>query len=335
LNYFEFGEPVQSEIVTLIRSSDGIPSAGSYDFIADIGYYQGDDIMVVMWKSVYNLLKITFPAESPDLLCSDPQIFNNYTISQPSLTPDVPVENVGLIAVWTDMRNGQGGESSIRYKYVYTAQNETGIEVCVSELNGSSEPDIAISPDRILFLAWQADGPFNESYAVFYENNYGDFDADGMNDAWEDYYGFSRYNPDDALMDTDNDGLINLYEYKYGMPTDWDALPLPLWDDLSVFVEYNVNYTDIWNIYTSLDANEWAAILEQYQAYYFGDLQADPSDVEDYYSLYHVYWNGTDPTLKDSDGDGLWDGVNPATGGGEDVNCNGNFGENVFEIWTP
>lgn len=43
-----------------------------------------------------------------------------------------------------------------------------------------------------------------------------DTDNDGMPDAWEERYGFNPYNPSDAVMDVDNDSITNLKEYQQG-----------------------------------------------------------------------------------------------------------------------
>jgi hypothetical protein len=43
-----------------------------------------------------------------------------------------------------------------------------------------------------------------------------DTDGDGMPDAWETAYGFDPFNPQDAALDSDNDGLTNLQEFHAG-----------------------------------------------------------------------------------------------------------------------
>lgn len=43
-----------------------------------------------------------------------------------------------------------------------------------------------------------------------------DTDADGMPDAWEERYGLNPYDPNDATLDADDDGVTNLSEYKDG-----------------------------------------------------------------------------------------------------------------------
>ncbi len=43
-----------------------------------------------------------------------------------------------------------------------------------------------------------------------------DTDNDGMPDAWEERYGFNPYDPSDAVLDGDDDSITNLEEYQQG-----------------------------------------------------------------------------------------------------------------------
>jgi len=53
-----------------------------------------------------------------------------------------------------------------------------------------------------------------------------DQDEDGMPDAWEEYYGLDPRHPNDAALDSDNDGYSNLEEYNSGTsPDDKDDHP--------------------------------------------------------------------------------------------------------------
>ena len=43
-----------------------------------------------------------------------------------------------------------------------------------------------------------------------------DSDSDGMPDTWEKHYGFDPFDPSDAALDADHDGVTNLEEYRAG-----------------------------------------------------------------------------------------------------------------------
>jgi hypothetical protein len=47
-------------------------------------------------------------------------------------------------------------------------------------------------------------------------NDLDDTDNDGMPDTWEERYGFNPYDPSDASLDADQDGVTNLEEYQQG-----------------------------------------------------------------------------------------------------------------------
>ena len=52
----------------------------------------------------------------------------------------------------------------------------------------------------------------------------GDTDGDGMSDGWEVHWEFQPKNSSDALLDPDNDGLINLYEFNNSNIEDFDNI---------------------------------------------------------------------------------------------------------------
>jgi hypothetical protein len=56
----------------------------------------------------------------------------------------------------------------------------------------------------------------SEEKAFWVAQNLNDTDNDGMPDLWELRYGLNPYEPDDALLDPDNDGIANLQEYQQG-----------------------------------------------------------------------------------------------------------------------
>jgi hypothetical protein len=55
-----------------------------------------------------------------------------------------------------------------------------------------------------------------EEKTFWITNDKNDTDNDGMPDLWEQRYGFNPYDPSDASLDADQDGVINLEEYKEG-----------------------------------------------------------------------------------------------------------------------
>jgi hypothetical protein len=65
---------------------------------------------------------------------------------------------------------------------------------------------------------------FNE---IFFTHTYplsNDTDGDGMPDGWEIHYSLNATDPDDRLLDLDNDGLQNLQEFWNGTnPRRWDT----------------------------------------------------------------------------------------------------------------
>ncbi len=55
-----------------------------------------------------------------------------------------------------------------------------------------------------------------EEKTFWITNDLNDTDSDGIPDGWELRYGFDPYDPIDAGLDADNDGLTNLQEYRQG-----------------------------------------------------------------------------------------------------------------------
>jgi hypothetical protein len=55
-----------------------------------------------------------------------------------------------------------------------------------------------------------------ENQTFWITTDLNDTDADGMPDTWEERYGLNPYDPGDATLDADNDGVTNRAEYKEG-----------------------------------------------------------------------------------------------------------------------
>lgn len=75
-------------------------------------------------------------------------------------------------------------------------------------------------------LMWASNALAETSVPV---NSMADSDNDGMPDEWEIKYGFQPNDPSDASLDYDCDGLSNLEEYKAGSnPLVADRPPMPM-----------------------------------------------------------------------------------------------------------
>jgi len=55
------------------------------------------------------------------------------------------------------------------------------------------------------------------------DNTGDDLDGDGMSIEWEDRYGLNDLNPNDAFLDSDDDGLLNLWEFEMGERNPMDS----------------------------------------------------------------------------------------------------------------
>ena len=158
-----------------------------------------------------------------------------------------------------------------------------------------------------------------------------DTDADGMWDGWEWLYGLNPLNPLDANADNDNDGVINRLEYNNtaagpymevdnitsshpnNNDTDGDGL-LDGQELFNYLTDPTSNDTDGdgmpdgWEVKYGLNPLDSAdALLDIDNDSFDSDWNGNITDSEIYSNLYE-YWNGTNPTNGDTDGDGMPDG---------------------------
>ena len=158
-----------------------------------------------------------------------------------------------------------------------------------------------------------------------------DTDADGMWDGWEWLYGLNPLNPLDANADNDNDGVINRLEYNNtaagpymevdnitsshpnNNDTDGDGL-LDGQELFNYLTDPTSNDTDGdgmpdgWEVKYGLNPLDSAdALLDIDNDSFDSDWNGNITDSEIFSNLYE-YWNGTNPTNGDTDGDGMPDG---------------------------
>lgn len=168
---------------------------------------------------------------------------------------------------------------------------------------------------------------FDEINATFTDPLNPDNDGDGMDDNWEiTYFGDTSQ---DGTWDSDGDGLTDLQEFNFGsypvlFDSDFDGLndfeetaiygtdPLKAdtdGDGVSDFEEIFVYGTDPLSGTTGSDS-DGDGMDDAWEIMYFGDLSRDGSADGDFDSLsdFDEYNLGTNPTLPDTDSDGLLDG---------------------------
>jgi len=167
----------------------------------------------------------------------------------------------------------------------------------------------------------------------------GDTDGDGMPDGWEVHWDLQPLNSSDSMIDSDNDSLINLYEYDNSLVEGFDdnvfsadnitgSNPLLkdtdgdlILDGEECFEGENGYITDPSNPDSDGDgmSDGWEFMFELDPfdpADASDDLDDDGWDfnrngtIEQWekFTNYEEYLNGTDPRNNDTDGDGMPDG---------------------------
>jgi len=91
----------------------------------------------------------------------------------------------------------------------------------------------------ILLLNENEEKTDDESVEFWITTDLEDTDNDGMPDWWEEKYGFDPFNPADATEDEDDDGYTNIEEYEEG--TD-PLKPLSLLERIAIKSKENWIY---------------------------------------------------------------------------------------------
>jgi len=152
-----------------------------------------------------------------------------------------------------------------------------------------------------------------------------DDDGDGMSDVWENTYGLLSLDPTDAVLDADNDGLLNVDEFRLGAnPTasnsDGDSFidgadNCPTTDNEDQEDYDSDNIGDLCD--SDADGDGMSTAWESLHGLNnnLDDSGLDPdldglTNIEEYNNDYYAPFNdSTDPFNEDTDGDSVLDGV--------------------------
>jgi len=129
---------------------------------------------------------------------------------------------------------------------------------------------------------------FAEIFIYHTDPNNWDTDGDGMSDGWEIWYGLNATNPNDRFEDPDHDQLVNLDEFLLGTnPRKWD--------------------TDLDGMPDGWEAKYGLNPLNPADAQMDSDVDKTGRPRPDGLINLFEYYNNTDPTNGDTDGDHLND----------------------------
>ena len=209
-----------------------------------------------------------------------------------------------------------------------------------------------------------ADGlPYGIEFLINTQPQDWDSDNDGLPDGWEWQYGLdplSSTGENGSTGDPDSDGLTNLNEYLYGIPSGWDepsttnvldngvwwngTIPVSNWDEESAMQVIQGSGSDgadedpVGNICTDTFDNDHDGMVDSNDPDFDGDADCSSND-DDGDGL-----EDEDPNGWDTDGDGMPDGWEAANGLDPTSNSNqdGTFGDpdldglsNIYEYVNP
>ena len=205
--------------------------------------------------------------------------------------------------------------------------------------------------------------PYGVEFLINTQPQDWDSDNDGLPDGWEWQYGLdplSSIGDDGPTGDPDSDGLTNLNEYLFSIPSGWDepstqnvldngvwwngTIPVSDWDEESAMQVIQGAGSDgsdedpVGNICTDSFDNDHDGMVDSNDGDFDGDADCSSNDddgdgIED-----------EDPDGWDTDGDGMPDGWEAANGLDPTSNSNqdGTFGDpdsdglaNIFEYVNP
>ena len=149
-----------------------------------------------------------------------------------------------------------GGSAPFSYQWRFNGTNITGA-TNVTFVRSNLQPTHA---GNYILVASNAAGSATSSVATLTVTN-PDSDGDGLPDWWELAYNLNRFDPNDAALDSDGDGMSNLQEFRAGTnPTNAaSVLKLSLTSftplRLQFVAQSNLSYSVQWH--TNVASNSW------------------------------------------------------------------------------
>jgi len=237
-------------------------------------------------------------------------VANNYQYGLEALA----YNDSDLIALKHDYVNNQW------IKQLYTVNKTSAESTFISEFSKAGiDWTFGISADKNSQLWAQSNSKIysldqaSSLQSVVFNHNLGaqtiavvaihDSDNDGLSDYWEDKYGFDKNNANDADLDSDNDGLSNLAEYQAKTnPLEFDTDG----DGLSDGEEINQYLTDAINADTDDDGLTDGEELNTYNTDPL-NIDSDNDGLADGWEVSYNYdpLNDNGEASLDEDGDGL------------------------------
>ena len=231
-------------------------------------------------------------------------------------------------------------------------------------LSGIASMQIAVLEVSATSTDQDADGlPYGIEFLINTQPQDWDSDNDGLPDGWEWQYGLdplSSSGDNGSTGDPDSDGLTNLNEYLYGIPSGWDepsttnvldngvwwngTVPVSNWDEESAMQVIQGSGSDgadedpVGNICTDTFDNDHDGLVDSNDDDFDGDADCNSND-DDGDGI-----SDEDPNGWDTDGDGMPDGWEAANGLDPTSNSNqdGTYGDpdsdglsNIYEYVNP
>ena len=235
---------------------------------------------------------------------------------------------------------------------------------CLLLMSGIASMQITVFEVSATVNDQDADGlPYGLEFLINTQPQDWDSDNDGLPDGWEWQYGLdplSSSGINGSTGDPDSDGLTNLNEYLYGIPSGWDepsttnlldngvwwngTIPVSNWDEESAMQVIQGSGSDgadedpVGNICTDTFDNDHDGMVDSNDDDFDGDADCSSND-DDGDGI-----ADEDPNGWDTDGDGMPDGWEAANGLDPTSNSNhdGTYGDpdsdglsNIYEYVNP